>query len=652
MMTPEYASPEQVKGEPVTTASDVYSLGVLLYELLAGSRPYAVRSDSLEEIVRAVCETEPPPPSSAVKTLSAGEATAPAIRTRPTASELRGDLDTIALRALRKEPARRYATVQELADDVRRHLEGRPVRARPDTLGYRTGKFVKRHRLAVTATAILAVSLLTGLFTTLRQQRIAEEHRARAERRFAEVRQLASSFLFDFEQAIRDLPGSTPARQLVVRKALEHLDSLAREAAGDRVLQVELAGAYQKLGDVQGNPYGANMGDTAGAIASYRKEVAIREALGAGSDRQAARDLVAAYRRLGLLEDESGQTPAAVQHLKQALEVGERLQAADPTDGKTRRLLANAHDGAGLLALKTGDRTAAEEHQRRALAIWEAEVQASPDDQEALRGLHIVHGDLARTLRVGGRLPEATEHYRTALETAEKRLRLAPTDATARRDESNGNGNLAVALYAQREYKQAAAHIARSLAFDEEMLRADPKNSQVQRDVSWDLGLLGELAAAQGKLEEALVYQRRALAMDLARAEASPDSFQARKDVAESWSATSDLLHRLRRFDAALEASGRSVTIFEALHAANPGQARVQQLMAAQYVRHGTVLQAAQGRRRDACNAFRRSLDLWKGLEAQASAIDDENRAQRAAMEEAVAGCGSLVAEDSSREKP
>ena len=637
MMTPEYASPEQVRGQAVTTASDVYSLGVLLYELLTGRRPYEVRTDSLEAIVQAICNTEPKAPSEATDPMESPRRPA---RTVP-AFELRGDLDTIVLKALRKQPERRYPSAHELSEDIRRHLEGRPVTARPDTLAYRAGKFVRRHRVAVTATAIVMLSLVAGIFATVRQQGIAEAHRARAEARFADVRRLANSFLFEFEEAIHDLPGATPARQLVVKKALEYLDGLAREASGDPVLQAELASAYQKVGDVQGNPFWANLGDTAGAVASYRKEVAIREALAARPqrDRQADRDLVTAYRRLGLLEDEAGETHAGVEHLNRALRLGERLAAEDARDGQARRLLARAHDGAGLLALKTGNHAGAEDHQRRALAIWEGEVQASADDQEALRGLHLIHGDLARTLRVTGRLPEATEHYRRALDVAQKRLALAPTDPVARRDESNGYTNLAVALYRQGQLDQAAAHIAKSLAFDEEMLRADPKNSQAQRDLSWDLGFMAELAEARGMLEEALAYRRRSLTIDQARADASASGFQARKDVAENWSAISDVLGRLQRLEPALEASRNSIRLFEALRASNPSQLRVQQLLAAQYGRQGRITEQMTPRR-DACQWFERSLALWKDLESK-TAVDAENRSQLADMEKALAGCGA-----------
>ncbi len=629
MMTPEYASPEQVRGEPVTTLSDVYSLGVVLYELLCGQRPYAVRGRSLEEIVQAVTMTEPIAPSQA------------AARTGRAPSELRGDLDTIVLKALRKEPQRRYHSAQELAEDLERHLAGRPVRARRDTLRYRTGKFVARNRVAVTAAALIAASLVGGLLATMRQARIAEANRARAEKRFDDVRKLAGSFLFEFHDAIQGLPGATPARALVVKRGLEYLDSLSQEAGADVPLKRELAAAYQRVADVQGNPYGPNLGDTAGAVASSRKEVALRETLAAGGDRQEALDLVAAYRRLGLLEDEGGQTEAGAASLERALERVERLSVDDPQDARARRALADVLDSAALLALKTGDPKTAEAQQRRALGIWEAEAAAQPEDLLALRGLFILHGDLARTLRVTGRVPEAVERYRDALRWAERRQALAPADRVARRDVSIGNTNLAVALYAQKDYAGAVPFVQRSLAFDEEVLRADPQNSQAQRDVNWDLGFLAELVAGQGRLEEALGYQRRALAGDEARAAAAPGSFQAQKDLAESWSATGEYLSQLRRFDAARDASQNALSRFEALLRENPGQARVKQLMAAQWARHGAILGSIAPLGREACAAYRRSLELWSGLHAGGVAIDEEHRARRADAERTVARCGS-----------
>jgi serine/threonine protein kinase len=271
-LTPDYASPEQVRGRTVTTATDVYSLGVVLYELLAGRRPFAARAGSLEDIVRSVCDTDPALPS--VASRASGDAS-----TSGSARELRGDVDTIVMRALRKEPERRYASAQELSDDIGRYLEGKPVAARGDALTYRTAKFATRHWAAMLVAGVFLASLVGGLVLIVRQSQIADEQRRRAERRFADVRKLAGSFLFEVQDAIQYLPGATRARELVTKRAVDYLDSLATEAADDPTLQAELAHAYRRVAEVLGNSREANLGDAAGALASYRKALELQETL-------------------------------------------------------------------------------------------------------------------------------------------------------------------------------------------------------------------------------------------------------------------------------------------------------------------------------------------------------------------------------------
>ena len=271
-MTPEYASPEQIRGEPITTASDVYSLGVVLFQLLTGRPPYSGETSNSHELARAVCETDPGRPSAVVlkpRAARAGEAVeeltaeqAGKAREGSAAKlhrRLAGDLDNIALTALRKEPQRRYASAEQFAEDIRRHLEGRPITASKGSWNYRAKKFVTRNRAAVVAGAAVLIVLLGGIAATTRQARIAQAERARAENRLNDLRRLSDSLIFDINDAIQNLPGATPARKLLLDRAVQYLDSVTKDAVGNPDLQRELAYGYQRLAAVQGDPTQSNL---------------------------------------------------------------------------------------------------------------------------------------------------------------------------------------------------------------------------------------------------------------------------------------------------------------------------------------------------------------------------------------------------------
>jgi serine/threonine protein kinase len=267
-LTPQYAAPEQLTGQPVTTAADVYALGVLLYLLLSGRHPAGSGPHSPAELVKAVLESEPPRASD---TITADNSKLIAERRGATPDKLRrglrGDLDTIVGQALKKNPQERYGSVTAFADDLRRYLRREPISARPDTLAYRTAKFVRRNHtvVALTATAMVLVigSLSAGLLVANRERKVAE-------RRFAQVRQLANKFI-ELDNDIRGLPGSTKVRMQMVTDSLQYLTSLGDDVQDDKDLALEIAYAYVRVAHAQGDPTSPNLGQFAEAEVSLNR---------------------------------------------------------------------------------------------------------------------------------------------------------------------------------------------------------------------------------------------------------------------------------------------------------------------------------------------------------------------------------------------
>ncbi|MHC4447364.1 MAG: serine/threonine protein kinase, partial [Planctomycetota bacterium] len=350
VMTPEYASPEQVRGNPLTTGSDVYSLGVLLYELVSGHRPYQLRSRARAEVERVVCSEEPERPSTAISRVGDTEDADPttgltATITPESVSRVRegrperlrrrlsGDIDNIVLMAMRKESQRRYASAEQLAEDIQRHLDGMPVVARPDNLGYRASKFISRHRVGVAAAAFIAVSLVGGIFGTTWQANVAASQRDTAARRFDSVRALARTFMFDFHDAIQTLDGSLPARELLVTTAQEYLDDLRAEGGDHPGLLRELASAYDRVGDIQGGTRNPNIGDTEGALINYQTAFELRQALtaelGEETELSLQAELASSHMRLGDVLLHSGEVPQALDHYRESLDIFEDLARSD-----------------------------------------------------------------------------------------------------------------------------------------------------------------------------------------------------------------------------------------------------------------------------------------------------------------------------------
>ncbi len=498
VLTPHYASPEQASGAPVTTATDVYSLGVLLYELLTGTGPYrSVSQDSpLGAVLDAIRHEDPE---------------APAVAARRVGREIGEDLDAILLKALRKDENDRYASVDHLRDDLSRALDGRPVLAHDGSRAYRIRRFVVRNRTAVAAASIALVSLLLAAGVSTWQARVARHERARADARFNDVRSLANAVVGPLYDAIAKVPGSTEAKQILVKEALAYLDRLASQDTGDLALQTELAAAYQKIGDVQGNMFDANLGDVPGAKASYARLLQLRQTVfdARPSDPAARRELARAHASMADLALGETRFDDALAGYRRGLAV---LDGPAPPDDSEPTLLlrASALQHQGVALNWSGKHDDAVLSFEQAIALVEAKAKAPSASEAVRRSLMGGRGNLGDVFYYREQYAEALVHYRAAREAA---LLIAATStdaATAQRNVYLTTGRVAAALVEVGDMDEAAIRRAEALAIQTEAAARDPRNIVVQFDLSNDLQSLGVIHYTTGHYAEARAALLRA----------------------------------------------------------------------------------------------------------------------------------------------
>ncbi|MGZ8378984.1 MAG: tetratricopeptide repeat protein [Gemmatirosa sp.] len=482
VMTPEYAAPEQVRGEPVTTATDVYGLGLVLYELLTGQRTQRPRDRSLREIERAVCETEPVRPSVIVArdaradgmpppaVLAAQRGTTPARLART----LRGDLDRVIARALHKAPDRRYPSAEGLALDVERYLDGRAVAARGDSLAYRARKFVTRHRWSVAAAAVIVVLLVAYAATVTvqasRVRRALDQALLEAEK----AEQVTDFTLALFEAVDGDAAarGGLTVRELLARGAAraERLD--AQPAAQSQMLDV-VGRVHQRLGD-----YAAAAPYLERALALRRRTFGTRHEATAES-----------MHHLGVLHAARGRYRPAEALYREALAVQRALHG----DGHPR--VARTLDAIGMLLQDRGDYVGAERLTREALAVRRAHYgPGHPDVTTSL-----VH--LGYQLQLQGRLAAAGPPLLEALAT--RRRLFGDMHAEV------ASAMTALGLLRLREGRFAEAESLQTAAL---AIRTRLQGAE-HPEVAQTMGLIGALQRRQGTLARAESTYRAALAL-------------------------------------------------------------------------------------------------------------------------------------------
>jgi serine/threonine protein kinase len=558
-LTPDYASPEQILGQPITTAADIYSLGAILYKLLSGAKPHRLDSATPAEVERAVCQTAIPRPSAAVD------------RRLPNAARLgqrlSGDLDNIVMKALRKEPERRYSSVDQFADDIRRHLDGRPVRARQNSVVYRTRKFVWRRRFELAGAFIVVASLVVGMVMALSQgrqaetarqaaesqrkvaevqralaereraraeaarlseavqHRIADEQRdralreqARAELQLTEMLDLADRTLFDIHDAIAALPGAVEARQRVVSTTLGYLQSLEKTHGLDDRMRLVLSSAYLKIGATQGDPQGPSLQDFEGALRSYRKAEAVLAPLYSRRQRDPAVILrwLQIERSLADLINRSGRPREAAQAYAALLPAAHRLGQLGPSHAESAKQEAETLHSLSYALRHFDDMQGSLARADQAIALWLDLVGRFPADLEVKRELGSEYASAAAS--IADDPAAAAQYFERSIRIREQILQARPKDILLRRDLIVVYGNYSHLLDIGwgddlGRHAEARAYCQKSVALARELAKEDPRDVTAQFDLGVALSRLGMVEPAAQGLAESLATLREAIAL-------------------------------------------------------------------------------------------------------------------------------------------
>ena len=585
-LTPEYASPEQIHGEPAGASSDIYTLGVLLYRMLSGHLPYGPQAVSPIQLAHAITSETPPP-------LSVGEKAADA------------DLQLILSRALRKEPERRYLSAAEFSDDIQKFLDGFPVSARPDTRRYRAKKFMGRNRLTLAAAALVMLAILGGSAAALLQAR-------RAERHLNEVRKLASSLIFEVNDAIADLPGSTSARETILNRGIDYLSRSLDEQGTDRKFGLELADAYLRFALLQGVSQ-VNLGNRKDALASEKKAEAILLSI-------VSRDRgdIGAGQRLTNVYSQEANLLTSLGDLRQASEYARKAVALSDgmlklrTDRETLEATAEAYEAWGDLAgnpgyQNLGDVETALAFYRKELMIRERLVAEDPldvDRKQPLAGVHtrlgkvywMANGDDAAGLKELSEAADLSKWIRTHSAANPWREMNVAIRAV----------NMVPPLLALKRQQEALGSAEMAVDVLETLMKSDRRMTAVRRELATAYTARGRVAAAAGWHSESLRWFERSLQTFqqlIAEQPAYDDDIEYRK----AWSALADSQLSLGDADGALKSASEQLAIDRRLLQVCPENASAKENLASASEQSG--------------NAYRLSGNLGRAQQSYEDAI-------------------------------
>ena len=457
MLTPDYASPEQLAGGPITTASDIYSLGAVLYKLLTRTSPHHFEGDSAAMDLA----------------ISNGRITLPS----KLAPELKGDLDAILMKALRREPQERYASIEQFSEDLENYLQSLPVRARKGNGWYRARKFIRRQWLPAAAIGLTLAGLSAGVL-------VANHQRAIAQRRFSDVRQLANVFLFDFEGSIRNVPGTLDARKLVALTSQRYLKQLASESRYDPTLEREIADSYERLAGIQQSIQSAG-GKSPGDTDSLLQSLEIHRRLGDDGAKSPAlrRKYIELAASLGYRYQDEHNATGAARWADQAIELSDKWVAAEPHNVDALAAATAAFMRGATTKEVGGSIVAALTRLNKSIVYGERALAAAPKDETVsflLSEAHVIFCDLLVDL---GRYSQALTHARRSLQLTETLNAHHPENWRFRAMLVNANSAVGIAERRLGEtdsshLRLAAPFLQRAFTLADETMHADPRNAQ------------------------------------------------------------------------------------------------------------------------------------------------------------------------------
>ena len=600
IFTPEYASPEQLSGLRITTASDVFSLGVVLYELLSGQRPFQSKSRNYQEITNAVLTEEPIRPSSVVsrkwsameKTSENKGETENEIPTPKSGIQnpksLEGDLDNIILKSLRKESDRRYQSVQEFSDDIRYYLAGLPVSATADSTFYRFSKFVVRHKNAAFLSSLIALVIFSISGIAVWQGFLAMRERERAEKRFEQVRKLAHIVLFEYHDGIAQLPGATAMREKMVKDSLEFLDNLLAESIDNIELQRETVAAYRKVGDIQGASDTGNIGETENSLASYQKAFVLQEKIVEWNSESIEDQITLGNLNLdiGLQQRSTGDLQTAEKSFQNALKIFSNL----PIDLKTQSALANTLWNIASLQTAQNNLDSSLEYYQKALEIYQQLAIDEPSNKRHLRNIALTNKNIGSVLQLRGENEKALQHFQKSLAIDLENEKNNPHDVSAGLDLSFTYGTIGSALRDAKNFQGSVENYQKAIDIREKIFNADNKNAFAENALARGYQELGETFLAQQKFvgAEEMFYQSQTIYQKMSDADA--ENYDKKAWVAENLALLGYVNGSNQNLNKATDYYAKSLEIYADLSKQGKLSTLNQRRFASVYLDYGEIL--------------------------------------------------------------